>query len=100
MPRTLEVHIENQGPPEVGPTVSRYRQDQIEWVSDSDTDIEIIFKESPFRASRFTVPAGASVSSGPVGPNVEKGFYEYTVQRLGGEQEAAAPLDPKVFVDD
>jgi hypothetical protein len=35
-----------------------------------------------------------------VGPNVEKGFYEYTVQRLGGEQEAAAPLDPKVFVDD
>lgn len=106
MPRTLEIHIEKERPIEVGPTVSRYRQDQLEWFWDTHPNpnlkkVEIIFVgPSPFVSGTFTIPPGGSVRSGPVGPSVAtKTFYKYTVKKTYSSG-ATEELDPKVFVDD
>lgn len=74
--------------------VSMGAKDQVEWRSTGDAFM-IEFDSSPFEQDCFEVPAGGSVSSGPVKPNVPYATYHYTIR---SRMDLAKSADPDVNV--
>ena len=58
--------------------VSRSAGDEVVWSSGGD-DFTVSFTTSPFAASTFHVPAGGSISSGPVRAGAGVGRYHYFI---------------------
>lgn len=77
--QALPVHIRQGGDvdnEEVN--LSRSAGDEVVWSSAGD-EFTISFQISPFAASSFHVPAGGSISSGPVRSNAALGHYQYFI---------------------
>ncbi len=64
--------------------VSRSAGDEVVWSSAGD-GFTITFQTSPFAASTFQVPAGGSISSGPVRPDTGLGRYHYFIKDDNGQ---------------
>jgi hypothetical protein len=68
--------------------------EQVEWHSTGDGFI-IEFDSSPFVQSKFEVPAGGSISSGPVRDDAAFARYHYTIR---SRANLAMSADPDVDV--
>ena len=67
--------------------------DQLIWHSEND-EFTVEFPISPFAQDTFVVPAGGSVSSGPVRPDAPITVYRYNITNVA----LAMSADPEVNV--
>jgi hypothetical protein len=70
--------------------------EEVTWFAHGNENATIVFSTaqgSPFQEAVFLVPAGGSVSSGPVKDSVQYARYKYTVVERGGSH------DPEVIID-
>ena len=74
--------------------VSMKAKDQVEWQSTGDA-FSIEFESSPFEQSRFEVPAGGCVSSGPVKDDTPYATFHYMIRN---RVDLAKSADPDVNV--
>lgn len=68
--------------------------EEVEWHSDGPA-FAIDFESSPFKDAHFDVPAGGSISSGPVKDAAPFARYHYTIQ---SKVNLAMSADPDVDV--
>jgi hypothetical protein len=90
----LPVHIHQNA--EVDNEIVNIRQskgEEIEWHSEDD-EFTVEFPITPFSEKTFVVPAGGSVSSGPVRPDAPITRYYYNVTNVA----LAMSADPGVDV--
>ena len=76
--------------------LSRENGDDVTWHSYDNQKATVVFASpdrSPFLESHFYVPAGGTVSSGPVRSDALKKRYKYTVVGEGGVN------DPIIIID-
>jgi hypothetical protein len=77
--RALPVHIHQGGDVDNEVVnVSKSAGDELVWYSEDDP-YTVTFQTSPFAISTFHVPAGGSVSSGPVAAGAGVGQYPYFI---------------------
>jgi hypothetical protein len=75
-----------------GPTVSIVNRDEVIWHSFNGQEAKVTFKDSPFVAVEFVVPAGGSVCSGPPNASAGEKSYKYDVKGPGGT------TDPTIII--
>jgi hypothetical protein len=93
-PKRLPVHIRHDG--EVDNELVNVRKsagEQVTWYSDGD-EFSIRFTVSPFAEHTFHVPAGGSVSSGPIRPDAPIDYYQYFITNVA----LAKSADPGLAV--
>jgi hypothetical protein len=67
-------------------------KDEAEWFSDDGQSYVILFDKSPFAETRFVVPAGGSVCSGPPKAGAS-GEYHYGVEAVPKDY-TIVPVEP------
>jgi hypothetical protein len=93
-PAELPVHIRQDG--EVDNEVVNLRRcvgDEILWQSEGG-EFTIDFPNTPFQERTFHVPAGGSVSSGPVRPDASIDYFQYYITNVA----LAKSADPGVSI--
>ena len=94
-PARLSVHIHQDG--EVDNEVVNLRRcvgDEIVWEAEG-ADFTIDFPNTPFEERTFQVPAGGSVSSGPVRPDSPIDYFQYFITNVALAKSADPGADIK-----